>query len=160
EVANTKEAETRGALNFIVASFNAAKPVGEPGGLGRDVTLRRVLEAATRAVGDRFANQPLVEARLRVALGESVAAVRGTQGAAGQSAGAGATYGERFGPAHRATLAAANNLAMAYTALGRPADAVRLHEETLALRQAHLGPDDPDTLISLNNLAIGYNLVG
>ena len=40
-----------------------------------------------------------------------------------------------------------------YAALGRHAEALKLGEETLALRKAKLGPDHPDTLWSMNNLA-------
>src|SRR5262249_35206835 len=36
---------------------------------------------------------------------------------------------------------------------GRHADALKLREETLALRKAKLGPDDPDTLDSMSALA-------
>ena len=46
-----------------------------------------------------------------------------------------------------------NNLAISYADLGRHAEALKLHEETLALRKAKLGPDHPDTLSSMNNLA-------
>ena len=31
-----------------------------------------------------------------------------------------------------------------------------LSEETLALMKSKLGPDHPDTLASMNNLAVGY----
>ena len=46
-----------------------------------------------------------------------------------------------------------NNLANSYAALGRHAEALKLREETLALQKAKLGPDHPDTLISMGNLA-------
>ena len=46
-----------------------------------------------------------------------------------------------------------NNLANSYAALGRHAEALKLHEETLTLRKAKLGPDHPDTLASMGNLA-------
>ena len=39
-----------------------------------------------------------------------------------------------------------NNLANSYSELGRNAEALKLREETLALRKATLGPDHPDTL--------------
>ena len=44
--------------------------------------------------------------------------------------------------------------------LGRHADALKLREETLALRKAKLGPDHPDTLLSMNNLANSYAALG
>jgi tetratricopeptide (TPR) repeat protein len=37
---------------------------------------------------------------------------------------------------------------------------LRVSEETLALRKARLGPDDPDTLHSMHDLAVGYRAVG
>ena len=46
-----------------------------------------------------------------------------------------------------------NNLAISYADLGRHAEALQLCEETLTLRKAKLGPDHPDTLISMGNLA-------
>jgi tetratricopeptide (TPR) repeat protein len=53
-----------------------------------------------------------------------------------------------------------NNLAVSYHALGRYADAVELHEQTLALRKAKLGPDHPGTLMSMYNLAVSYHALG
>jgi hypothetical protein len=46
-----------------------------------------------------------------------------------------------------------NNLALSYDALGRHAEALRLHEKTLAMHKAKLGPDHPETLRSIGNLA-------
>ena len=46
-----------------------------------------------------------------------------------------------------------NNLANSYASLHRPADAVRLHEETLAIRRRVLSSDHPHTLQSIVNLA-------
>jgi hypothetical protein len=52
------------------------------------------------------------------------------------------------------------NLADSYAALGRHADAVKLREETLALKKAKLGPNHPDTLSSMHNLSISYAALG
>jgi tetratricopeptide (TPR) repeat protein len=52
------------------------------------------------------------------------------------------------------------NLAQSYLAVGRHADALRLNEETLALRRSTLGPDHPNTLWSMNNLAETYFKMG
>jgi tetratricopeptide (TPR) repeat protein len=46
-----------------------------------------------------------------------------------------------------------DNLALTYDAVGRHTEALKLHEETLALQKAKLGPDHPDTLRSMNSLA-------
>jgi tetratricopeptide (TPR) repeat protein len=49
-----------------------------------------------------------------------------------------------------------DNLALTYDAVGRHAEALKLHEETLALQKAKLGPGHPDTLRSMNSLAESY----
>jgi tetratricopeptide (TPR) repeat protein len=53
-----------------------------------------------------------------------------------------------------------NNLASSYSDLERYAEAIKLEEETLALRQAKLGHEHPDTLATMHNLAASYNDVG
>ena len=45
-------------------------------------------------------------------------------------------------------------------AAGRTEDAIRLHEQTLEVRERVLGLDHPDTLASRNNLAGGYHAAG
>ena len=47
-----------------------------------------------------------------------------------------------------------NNLAISYP-LGRYAEAAKLHEEVLTLTKS-LGPDHPETLMSMDNLATSY----
>jgi hypothetical protein len=49
-----------------------------------------------------------------------------------------------------------NNLAVAYQASGQLARALPLYEETLDKRKAKLGPDHPDTLVSMGNLGKAY----
>jgi len=53
-----------------------------------------------------------------------------------------------------------NNLALAYRAAGRTAEAIALLEQALADRERLLGTDHPDTLASRNNLAIAYRAAG
>jgi tetratricopeptide (TPR) repeat protein len=58
-----------------------------------------------------------------------------------------------FGSIHPYTLTFRNNLAVAYQAAGRLAEAIPLYERTLADRERVFGPEHPDTLTSRNNLA-------
>ena len=46
-----------------------------------------------------------------------------------------------------------NNLAIVLCDEGRYAEAEKLHRETLDIRRRVLGPEHPDTLMSMNNLA-------
>jgi tetratricopeptide (TPR) repeat protein len=52
------------------------------------------------------------------------------------------------------------SLASSYYALGRYAEALKLYEATLAVQQARLGPDHPDTLRSMYGLASSYQALG
>ena len=58
-----------------------------------------------------------------------------------------------LGTDHPNTLASRNNLASAYQAAGRTAEAIPLLEQTLADCERVLGTDHPVTLASRNNLA-------
>jgi hypothetical protein len=48
-----------------------------------------------------------------------------------------------LGPDHSSTLVSRNNLGLAYQPAGRAAEAIPLHEQTLANRERVLGPDHP-----------------
>ena len=63
--------------------------------------------------------------------------------AAAYGRGAATICTKQLGPDHPDTLSSMNNLALSYSDLGRHADALKLREETLALRKAKLGPDHP-----------------
>jgi uncharacterized protein HemY len=56
-------------------------------------------------------------------------------------------------PDHHFTFNCMEGLAASYHNLGRHADALKLYEETLRLRKTKLGPDHPQTLHSMNELA-------
>ena len=52
------------------------------------------------------------------------------------------------------------SVANSYANLGRYAEALKLHEETLAMLKAVLGPDNPGTLSGMHNLGNRYHDVG
>lgn len=59
----------------------------------------------------------------------------------------------KLGENHTDTLQSMNNVAVTLYALGKHADALQLHEETLALRETKLPLDHRDTLESMNAVA-------
>jgi tetratricopeptide (TPR) repeat protein len=161
EEAHAREAETKAVLDFVEKRIiAAARPEGQAGGLGREVTLRKALEAALPDVGPTFANQPLVEARLRFTLSTSFANLGERVIATDQVERARAIWSKHLGPDHPDTLASIHNLANCYYAAGRHQDALKLREETLALMKVKLGLDDPKTLGAMSNLAVSYSTVG
>ena len=69
--ADEREAESSAVLSFVENQIiAAARPEGQQGGLGRDVTLRQAIKARC-PISPSFQHQPLIEARLRLALGKS-----------------------------------------------------------------------------------------
>jgi len=161
EIAQEQEAATRAVLDFVENKvFAAARPEGRDGGLGHAVTLRQAVEAALPFMDTGFAKQPLVEARLRMTLGTSFLYLGDAKAAAEQFQKARTIYTKHRGPDHRDTLGSMHGLANSYSDLGRLADALKLREETLALRKAKLGLDHRDTLASMCILALSYAALG
>jgi tetratricopeptide (TPR) repeat protein len=155
--AEAKEAETRAVLDFVQKHvFSAARPEGEQGGLGFNVSLRQALKAALAAIDKSFTNQPLVEARVRRTLGDTFLLLGDPETAAGQLQRALAIHTEQLGAEDAETLRTASNLAMNYRDLSRLADAQNLLEQTLKAQTAKLGPDHADTVQSMQNLATVY----
>jgi serine/threonine protein kinase/tetratricopeptide (TPR) repeat protein len=151
-------AETQAMLDFVEKQvFAAARPEGLEGGLGREVTLRRAIEAALPFLAQSFHDQPLIEARLRMALGTSFNYMEECKIAAGQFQKARAIYTEHRGPDHPDTLRSMSRLASCYNFLGQKTEAFKLIEETLALQKTKLSPDHDDTLESMSVLAYCYD---
>jgi serine/threonine protein kinase len=149
-----REAETEAVLEFVGNRVLAAgRPEGQDGGLGNAVTLRRAVEAALPFVAQSFTNQPLIEARLRLALATSFAYLGDAKTAAQQYEAACALYAHHLGPDYLYNFTIKRNIGAFHFALQRHADVLKFHEETLALRKAKLGPDHPETLKSLSEVA-------
>src|SRR5207253_9707135 len=103
-------------------------------------------------VAQRFALQPLIEARLRLTLGTSFWYLGKAAIAEQQYQRARALNRQHRGPDHPDTLASMNNLANSYAAAGRTQEALQLREETLKLMKAKLGAHHAQTLRSIDNL--------
>jgi eukaryotic-like serine/threonine-protein kinase len=159
--AEAKEAEANAVVKFFEDKiFAAARPEGQDGGLGREVTLRKAIEASLPFVEESFTDQPLIEMRLRRTLGFSFSYLGEPAMAAEQDRLALDLCKAKLGPDHPDTLRNMNNLASSYADLGRLQEALALREETLKLQRAKLGPDHPDTLRSMNNLGNSYAALG
>ena len=159
--ARQSEADAKAVLDFVENKvFAAARPKDQVGGLGYDVQLADAIKSALPYVETSFPQQPLIEARLRMTLGQSFLYLGKATIAIDQFQRARELYTRHRGPDHPDTLKSMNNLANSYYDLARHADALKLHEETLALDKAKLGPDHPDTLLSMHNLASSYYALG
>jgi serine/threonine protein kinase len=161
ETAMAREVETQAVLEFVESKvFAAAQPEGLEGGLGREVTLRRAVEAALPFVDQGFQKQPLIEARLRNSLGISFWRLGDAKTAAEQFQKAQTIYANLLGGDHPDTLRSMHLLANSYQDLGRHTEALKLREDTLAQQKVKLGPDHLATLASMNSLAQSYDHLG
>jgi serine/threonine protein kinase/tetratricopeptide (TPR) repeat protein len=161
ETAQDREAETKAVLDFLENKIlAAARPKDKEGGLGYDVKLADALKSTLPFVDKRFADQPLIEARLRMTLGASFQYLGDYKTAADQYQAARAIYSKHRGPSHPDTLRSRDGLAGSFTELGRHADALKLNLETLQLSRVDLGPNHPGTLASMDLLASSYYYLG
>jgi non-specific serine/threonine protein kinase/serine/threonine-protein kinase len=161
ETARQKEAQTRAVLDFVKKHIlAAAQPKRQGVGLGRGVTLQRAIEAALPVVAESFADQPLVEAQLRMTLGAAFQDLGEAPIAADQYERARALYTTHLGPDHAETLTSMDQLANCCDDRGQYATALKLRQDVLALRTAKLGPEHADTLLSMVALAASHQALG
>jgi eukaryotic-like serine/threonine-protein kinase len=156
-VAEARAAETNAVLAFVENKIlAAARPKGQDGGLGRDVTLEAAIRGALASLEGAFLDQPLIEARLRSTLGISFQYLGDPASALEQTTRAHALYEQQSGRDHPETLRSMHNLAGSYEFSGRHAEALALREATLEQQKKVLGPDHPHTLSSMIGLANSY----
>jgi serine/threonine protein kinase len=155
------EREALAVLDFFRTKvLAAARPQGQEGGLGTDVTVRAAVQAVETEIGRAFADQPGVEAAIRYTLGQTYLYLGDPKRAIQHLKRARELRNVKLGPDHPATLTVMNDLAMAYQEAGLASDAVGLMKETLTLQRVKLGADHPETLNSMNNLAAAYFAAG
>ena len=136
--------------------LSAARPKGQRGGLGIDVTIREAVDVAEPQIEKAFGDRPLVEASIRSTLGSTYNFLGEGNAAISQNERAFELREKLLGPEHPATLSSMNNLAISYGDAGRLDEALELREETLELKKKVLGPEYPTTLGSMTNLANSY----
>jgi eukaryotic-like serine/threonine-protein kinase len=134
----------------------AARPEGQDGGLGVEVSVRKAVDAAEPKIAETFKNDPAAEADVRDTLGTTYSYLGESPLAIRQYELALDLRRTKLGQDYPGTLTSLNNLAVAYADAGRAADAIKMHEQTLILLEAKLGRRHTDTLTSRNNLAVAY----
>ena len=153
--------ESEAVRKFVESDLlAAARPEGQMGGLGRDVTLRQAVDAAQPKIARAFKDQPTIEAAVRNTLGLTYHCLGEYASAIAQLERALELRKAVLSPNHPDTFQSLNNLALAYLGGGRTADAIALREEILKLKTAQLGPDHPDTLTGRDDLALIYQYDG
>jgi non-specific serine/threonine protein kinase/serine/threonine-protein kinase len=147
-----REAETAKAINDFLNNDLLATVA--PGERGIDVTVREVLDAASKKIEGRFTDSPLVEASIRSTLAATYWGLGEYGAALPHAEKAVELQRAELTEEHRDTLDSMNNLAVLLDEQGRYAEAEALHRRTMATLRRVLGDEDPLTLDSMNNLAV------
>lgn len=143
-------------LNYLVSAFRKPDPSVD----GREVTVASVLEQSLKELDTQLATDPLEQATLLDAIGETFRGLGLPTPAVDAYQRAYAIRHEYLGEDDPSTLTSANNLALGFQLAGRLDKAVELWKKTLELRRVKLGETNQDTLTSMNNMAMGYELTG
>ena len=98
--------------------------------IDRNLTLREALDRAAKRIGDRFQDEPLVEAAIRLAIGEAYVGVGEPKKAIPHLVQAVRLHSEELGRDHLATLITMNTLARAYESAGQIEEAAAWLKET------------------------------
>ncbi|MCZ7640291.1 MAG: serine/threonine-protein kinase [Verrucomicrobia bacterium] len=138
----------------------AGRPEGQQGGLGKDVTLRQAIDTAEAEISRSFTNRPLVEAAIRMTIGESYRYLGELGLASEQLEQAFALYRDTLGLDHGVTVSALDALQQAYKDSGTPSRSLLLYEELFKSRKAKLGLEHDDTLTAMNNLGLAHMYLG
>jgi tetratricopeptide (TPR) repeat protein len=118
--------------------------------------VKEALDRAAAKIGERFQNQPLVEAAIRSAIGEAYRGVTRHELAISHFQRSVALRRASLGPNHRETLSSQVRLATAYTDVQMTGEAIAILEGISDQVAGLLGPGDPDPIDYLKALAQAY----
>jgi serine/threonine protein kinase len=152
------EAKTTRALNDFLNDDLLAAVAPESAGI--DVTMREVLDAASAHIEGRFAEEPQIEATLRMTLGKTYLSLGLALPAQRHLERAAELRVAALGADHPDTLEARHELARSFEYLEQCARAIEILTDTLDRRTRVLGPDHPQTLASMYLLATAYGDLG
>ncbi len=146
--------------NDVIRQTDMFAQAGNQQEIDPNLTLREALDRAAERIGDRFQEEPLVEAAIRLAIGDAYLGIGEAKKAIPHLEHCAQIRTELLGRDGVETLAAQNTLANAYRFSGRLGEAIGLLERILELRKTTLGNDHPDTLSSMNDLGGAYYVAG
>ena len=148
--AEQQRARAEAVIDFIKSDLLAA---ARPGELGRDATIREVLDVAAGGIGDRFVEQPWIEATIRDTLGTTYYSLGEYALAEEHLRAAHRTLVGQLGPEHPESLSVQMNLSIAVYRQNKLEAARELQQEVVDARTERLGREHPETLQAMHNLA-------
>jgi tetratricopeptide (TPR) repeat protein len=168
-----KKAEDRSAAEAaiagVVSDFLQKDLIGQAPSapeLGQDsrgevyLTVKEALDKATARVGQRFQDQPLVEAAILTTIGTAYNNLSANPFAIAPLERAVALRKHHLGPGHSDTLTSMSNLANACRWVGRHEDSIALCQHVLEQRRIQLGPNHQEVLRCEYRLGEAYVVSG
>jgi non-specific serine/threonine protein kinase/serine/threonine-protein kinase len=152
-VQNAQIEAARDDAMLVLTSIEGMLTSVDPYRLGPDVTVREMLDETAGTLGEKFRDQPLIEARLRLTVGNTYEALGEYGAAVEQLRRAVEIRREQLGERDLGTLEARNGLAKAYLGHGLTGEAEALAREILELARSGLGQEHSETLTSMKVLA-------
>jgi serine/threonine protein kinase len=162
--AATEAAIARAVNDFLMGDVlgraNSVSQFCDEIGSNLEITVKEALDRAAAKIGERFQDQPLVEAAIRRVIADSYQNLGRHQSTLVHYEREVALRKAHLGPNHADTLTSMENLGKAYSWAGQDADAIAVYQQLLENRRARLGPNDPETLASMTDLARAYHEAG
>ena len=152
-----RERDLAEAVTQFLADMLAA---ADPAELGKDVTVRQVLDQTSTTISEQFSDRPLIEAKLRGTIGDTYFALGLLDEAEVHLLRELTIHEAHLAAEDPVRLDAQHHLAWLYSEQGRYEEAERLALDTLEKRRKVLGYEHRDTLNSTNHLALLYVELG
>jgi serine/threonine protein kinase/tetratricopeptide (TPR) repeat protein len=146
--------------NDLLAQASPDKQVGPGVQSNPDITVRTVLDRANKTIASKFVGQPLVEASIRLTIGNAYRGLGMYTNAEKHLEIASDLRRRELGEEHLDTLTALECLARVYVDRDKCPQAEKICRKTLEVRQRVLGEDHPATLESTYDLSWVYWLEG
>jgi serine/threonine protein kinase/tetratricopeptide (TPR) repeat protein len=164
-LAATEAAIARAVNEFLqqdlLGQAASAPPTGLELGGGPYLTVKEALDRAAARIGQRFRDQPLVEAAVRTAIGEGYISLNDNPRAVPHLERAFALRKTELGPDDPNSFRSMEVLAQSYQwVVGRHSEQIALRQQLLHSRQALLGPDHSEVVERVGALADAYRAAG
>jgi len=151
-VARDRLEESEATVEFLDGMLGAVDPQAQ----GKDVTVRAVLDQASGTLASKFAQRPLVAARLHGTIGRTYMGLGVYDRANPHIREALATRLRELGPSHEDTCRAANELGGFLIKSGEHAEAEAVLQQALADHERLFGRHHDITVGSMDQLATLY----
>jgi serine/threonine protein kinase/tetratricopeptide (TPR) repeat protein len=160
-----RKAATEAAIAFAVNDFLQRDLLGQVDAVpleldesieNASLTVREALDRAAARIGDHFQDQPLVEAKIRMIIGDAYGRLQENERAVGHLERAVALRQNLLDPNHPDLLTSLNRLASIYLGAGQRDKSIALFRRLLNDQQARHGDDSPEALLCLCTLAGAY----